>query len=49
MMNPVYYEAVIRLLGEIQQGQASAIDRAADVIFSSLAADGVLHVFGSGH
>ncbi len=49
MNNPVYYEAVVRLLGEIQRSQATAIDRAADVIFSSLAADGVLHVFGSGH
>ena len=49
MKNPVYYEAVVRLLGEIQRSQATAIDRAADSIFLSLAADGVLHVFGSGH
>ena len=49
MRHRAYYEAVIRLLGEIQQTQAEAIDRAAGVIFSSLAADGVLHVFGSGH
>ena len=49
MKNPVYYEAVVRLLSEIQRSQATAIDRAADVIFSSLAAGGVLHVFGSGH
>jgi uncharacterized phosphosugar-binding protein len=47
--HPGYYEAVIRLLGEIQRSQAQAIDRAADLIFASLAADGVLHVFGSGH
>jgi uncharacterized phosphosugar-binding protein len=49
MNNPAYYEVVIRLLGEIQQSQAQAIDNAAGLIFSSLAADGVLHIFGSGH
>lgn len=49
MRTPAYYEAVIRLLGEIHQSQAGAIDRAVDLIFSSLAADSVLHLFGSGH
>ncbi|MGH7410276.1 MAG: sugar isomerase domain-containing protein [Candidatus Methylomirabilis sp.] len=49
MRSPAYYEAVIRLLGEIQQSQGGAIDRATDLIFASLAADGVLHIFGSGH
>ncbi len=49
MRHRAYYEEVIRLLGEIQQTQAEAIDRAIEVIFSSLAADGVLHLFGSGH
>ena len=49
MRDPAYYEAVIRLLGEIQQSQAGAINQAADVIFSSLEGDGVLHLFGSGH
>ena len=49
MKKPAYYEAVVRLLSEIQQSQAETIDRAADLIFSSLGADGVLHVFGSGH
>jgi uncharacterized phosphosugar-binding protein len=49
MNNPAYYEAVIRLLGEIQQTQAEAIDRAADLVFSSLVTDGVLQIFGSGH
>jgi uncharacterized phosphosugar-binding protein len=44
-----YYDRVIRLLGEIQQSQGEAIDRAIDLIFASLAADGVLHLFGSGH
>ncbi|MGB4780999.1 sugar isomerase domain-containing protein [Candidatus Methylomirabilis sp.] len=49
MNNSAYYEAVVRLLGEIQQNQAEAIDKAADLIFSSLVTDGVLHIFGSGH
>src|SRR5574337_293795 len=49
MNNPAYYEAVVRLLGDIQRTQAEAIDRAADLIFSSLVTDGVLHIFGSGH
>jgi len=47
--SPAYYEAVVRLLSEIQGSQGAAIDRAADLIFPSLAADGVLHLFGSGH
>ena len=49
MRGPAYYEAVIQLLGEIQKSQDAAIDKAADLIFPSLAADGVLHLFGSGH
>lgn len=49
MRSPAYYEAVARLLGEIHRSQGPAIDQAADLIFSSLTADGVLHLFGSGH
>jgi uncharacterized phosphosugar-binding protein len=49
MKHPAYYQAVIQVLGEIQQSQAGAINQAADVIFSSLEGDGVLHLFGSGH
>lgn len=49
MKHSAYYEAVVRLLGEIQRNQAEVIDQAADLIFSSLVADGVLHIFGSGH
>lgn len=48
-MKSDYYEAIVRVLGEIQRTQMEAIDRAADLIFSSLAIDGILHVFGSGH
>jgi len=44
-----YYEAVVRVLDELQRTQAKPIGEAADLIFSSLLADGVLHVFGSGH
>src|SRR5574337_616126 len=49
MNNPAYYEAIVRLLSEIQHSQAEAIDKVADLTFSSLVADGVLHIFGSGH
>jgi len=49
LRSPAYYEAAIRLLGEIHKSQGGAIDRATDLIFASLAADGVLHLFGSGH
>lgn len=49
MHDPDYYEVVVRVLGEIQRTQAKAIDSASDLIFSSLLADGVIHVFGSGH
>ncbi|MGH7427993.1 MAG: sugar isomerase domain-containing protein [Candidatus Methylomirabilaceae bacterium] len=49
MRHRAYYDAVTRLLGKIQQSQAETIDRAIDLIFSSLADDGVLHLFGSGH
>lgn len=48
-MKPDYYNAVVRVLGEIQRTQAEAIDKAANLIFASLMLDGVLHVFGSGH
>ena len=44
-----YYGVVMRLLGQIQRTQYAAIDKAGHIIFESLLADGVLHVFGSGH
>lgn len=49
MKNSAYYEAVVRLLGEIQRTQVEAINKAADLIYDSLVANGVVHVFGSGH
>jgi len=44
-----YYQALMRLLGTIQRGQYATIDKAARLATESLLADGVLHVFGSGH
>jgi uncharacterized phosphosugar-binding protein len=49
MKRGAYPGAVTRLLAQIQQTQAAAIEQATDLIYASLAADGVLHVFGSGH
>lgn len=49
MKRSAYHEAVIRVLSEIQRTQAEALDKAADLICASLVADGVVHVFGSGH
>lgn len=48
-MKSDYYDAITEVLGRIQRTQADAINSAADLVFSSLAAGGVLHVFGSGH
>jgi uncharacterized phosphosugar-binding protein len=51
--NPVemtpYTQAVKRLIAAITRSQAASLERAAQVVFASLAKDGVLHVFGSGH
>ncbi len=44
-----YYEAVLRLLKKIEETQADAMEKAAAAIFTSLAEEGVLHIFGSGH
>jgi uncharacterized phosphosugar-binding protein len=44
-----YYEAVLRQLDAVRGTQAESLERAARAVFSSLRADGVLHVFGSGH
>lgn len=49
MTQSTYYEAIVRVLGEIQRTQSETIDKAADLIFASLEAGGVIHVFGSGH
>jgi len=44
-----YHEAATQVIAAIERTQAAALDRAADLAFRSLAAGGVLHVFGSGH
>jgi uncharacterized phosphosugar-binding protein len=44
-----YHDTILRLLDRIAGTQAGALERAAQAIFASLKADGVWHVFGSGH
>jgi uncharacterized phosphosugar-binding protein len=48
-MAGAYHRAVLALIERIERTQAEALDRAADGIFHALRADGILHVFGSGH
>ncbi len=45
----LYHETIIRLLEQIQTTQAAALEAAARTIFVSLKADGIWHIFGSGH
>jgi len=45
----LYYQVVMRLLGQIQRTQYDGITRAAGLIFDCFQGGGVLHVFGSGH
>jgi len=44
-----YYEVALTVLERIEKTQGEVLDRAAEAIFASLKAGGVLHVFGSGH
>jgi len=44
-----YHQAVMRLIDSIARSQTQSLERAAQAIFGSLRAGGVLHVFGSGH
>ena len=44
-----YYQVSMRLIAAIMRSQAQSLERAAQAIFESLRADGVFHVFGSGH
>jgi len=43
-----YFSALESLIDELR-GQADAIDRAAEMIAETIANDGLVHVFGSGH
>jgi len=44
-----YFSLVIDLLARLRQSQRAAMAAAADLIAASLAADGVVHLFGTGH
>ncbi len=44
-----YYQTIMQLIAAIMGSQAENLEQAAQAIFQSLRADGVLHVFGSGH
>ncbi|MBV1855324.1 sugar isomerase domain-containing protein [Catellatospora tritici] len=44
-----YLETVTELVAKVGNGQAAAVQRAADLITESLAAGGVVQAFGSGH
>lgn len=44
-----YHQSILRLLDVLARSQAPSVERAAQAIFASLRAGGVLHVFGSGH
>ena len=44
-----YYAAIAPLLTRLIETQRDAIEQAADLIYPSLTADGVLHLFCSGH
>jgi uncharacterized phosphosugar-binding protein len=44
-----YYRAALEVIARIERTQGEALDAAAQRIFRSLAEDGVLHIFGSGH
>ncbi len=51
MTSPVsaYFERITVLLNTLMQDEAGAIDLAADRIAETIANDGLVHVFGSGH
>ncbi len=51
MTSPVasYFDTINALLRSLQQDEATSIDLAADRIAQTIAADGLVHVFGSGH
>jgi uncharacterized phosphosugar-binding protein len=44
-----YFELVIDLLGRLRLSQRDAVARAAEAVAATLAADGVVHLFGTGH
>jgi uncharacterized phosphosugar-binding protein len=44
-----YFDAVQKILDRIRATQAQALERAADICANSIAHDGLVHVFGTGH
>jgi uncharacterized phosphosugar-binding protein len=44
-----YFSLVIELLTRLREGQRAAVAAAAEAIAASLAADGIVHLFGTGH
>lgn len=44
-----YHEAILRQLDAITHSQAERLEEAAQAVFATMRADGLLHVFGSGH
>ncbi len=44
-----YHDAVLMQLDAIARSQAERLEEAAQAVFAALRADGLLHVFGSGH
>jgi uncharacterized phosphosugar-binding protein len=44
-----YFSLVIELLGRLRESQGAAVAAAAEAIAASLAADGIVHLFGTGH
>jgi len=48
-MVSAYHQAIVKFLDTIQRTQGPALERAAQTMFASLKAGGVVHVFGSGH
>jgi uncharacterized phosphosugar-binding protein len=51
MMKPAdaYFDAVQGILDRVRTTQAEALARAADICAHSIASDGLVHVFGTGH
>jgi uncharacterized phosphosugar-binding protein len=44
-----FFEVIHRLLNDVQTANAAALDQAAELVAESLAHDGLLHTFGTGH
>jgi len=49
MLGERYFAAVAEVLAAVAEGQSEAIGCAADLIATSIAQGGVVHLFGSGH